>query len=317
MLHFHENIDRTVTIEMRPRGLPRGVILKAYQYVRAADPPLSYQIAHALLAQPDNSHVGFAAGVLLPSHLPHGEIDGLIGSAVLGHSLSRLGRRVSVFVEAPIVQVMEALVSVLGADSLRLVNASSVPDDDWDAMADELDVMIAVEKLGVNRKGQRHAITGTPFDSGYPYADHLVNRLNDGDKLTIGFGDGGNEIGFGAIFDFAREIVPHGRDCGCPCGDGIVTSTATRYLFPASVSNLGAYGVAAALALQMGRLEVLPDPEKEIPLLEAALDAGCVDGGTGRRLVAEDGIPGDTAVAVLRILSTIVQMAHQSFDRHF
>lgn len=316
MLNFHENLDRAVTIEMRPRGLHRGIILQAYQHVRGSGPPLTYQIARALLAQP-GSHVGFVAGIVLPPHLPHGEIDGLIGSAVLGQSLARLGYRVSILVEEPILQVMEALRHVLGADDLSLVNASRVADHEWDAVADELDALIAIEKLGINRKGQRHALTGTPFDSGYPYADHLVNRLNEQDKLTVGFGDGGNEIGFGAIFEFAREIVPGGRDCGCPCGDGIITTTATRYLFPAASSNIGAYGLASALALQTGQLERLPDPDKEIPLLEAALTAGCIDGGTGRALVAEDGIPGETVVGLLRILNTIVRLAYQDFDRAF
>ncbi|MCZ6553520.1 MAG: DUF4392 domain-containing protein [SAR324 cluster bacterium] len=316
MLHFHENIDRAVTIEMRPRGVPRGVNLQAYHYVRATGPPLSHQIAHALLAQP-GSHIGFLTGMVFPPHLPHGEIDGPIGSAVLGHSLSQLGHPVSILVEEPVLPVMEALVQVLGADRLRLINASAVDDGDWDAVADDLGVVIAIEKLGVNRKGQRHLITGTPFDPGYPYADHVVNRLNDQRKLTIGFGDGGNEVGFGAIFDFARAIVPHGRECGCPCEDGTITSTATRYLFPAASSNLGAYGVAAALALQTGRFELLPDPENEMPLLEAALEAGAIDGGTGRRIAAEDGIPGETAVGVLRVLNTIVRMGHQDFERAF
>jgi hypothetical protein len=316
MLCFHENIDRAVTVEMRPQGIARGIILQVYQQVRAAGLPLSYQVAQALLAQPVG-HVGFLAGLVFPPHLPNGEIDGPVGSVVLGHSLSMLGHRVTVFVEEPIVPVMEALTGVLGLDQIQIVDAWSVADNEWDKIADDLDALIAVEKLGVNRKGQRHAITGVPFDSGYPYADHLVKRLNAQNKLTIGFGDGGNEIGFGSVFDLARQIVPHGRDCGCPCGDGIITSTATRFLFPASTSNFGAYGVAAALALQTRCLEILPRPEDEIPLLEAALDAGCLDGGSGRRIAAEDGIPAETAVAVLRILETIVGKSQETFDRAF
>ena len=76
-------------------------------------------------------------------------------------------------------------------------------------------------------------------------------------------------------------------------------------------------GVAAALALQTGRFELLPDPENEMPLLEAALKGGAIDGGTGRRIAAEDGIPGETAVGVLRILNTIVRMGNQDFERAF
>ncbi len=314
VIQFHESIDRTVTIEMRPHGLPRGVMLQAYHYVRGAGPPLSYQIAQAILSRP-GSHIGFVTGVVFPPYLPHGEIDGLLGSAVLAHCLSQHGHRTTIFVEEPILPVMEALLGVLASDRPRLINASTVAHDEWDALADDLDALVAIEKLGVNRKGQRHAITGTPVDSEYAYADHLTGRLNEHGKLTIGFGDGGNEIGFGAIFDFAREIVPHGRECGCPCGDGIVTSTATRYLFPVAVSNFGAYGVAAALALETQRLETLPDPEQEIPLLKAAVNAGCVDGGTLTSQIAEDGVPGDTAVAILRILTTIVEKARQSFER--
>lgn len=316
MYRFHENIDRTVTIEVSAQWIGRGVVLQSYQHIRADGPPLSYQIARALLDLP-GSRVGFVTGLPLPPYFPHGEIDGLVGSVVLGNSLSLLGYQVQVYVEAAILPVMEALLAVLGAAGVELVNASSIADSAWDDVGDTLDALVAVEKLGVNRAGQRHLITGTPFDIGYPWADHLTERLNRGGQLTVGFADGGNEIGFGAMFDLARTIIPNGSVCGCPCGDGIVAATPTRYLFPAATSNFGAYAVAAALALQSSQLELLPDPHKLVPLLSAALDAGCLDGGTGKKVLAEDGIPANAAEGVLHLLNAIVRMAFQTFDRGF
>jgi D-glutamate cyclase len=316
MYQFHENLDRAVTIEISPQGLARGIILKSYEHVRAGGTPLSYQIARALLDQP-GSRVGFVTGLPLPPYLPHGEIDGLVGSAVLGHSLSLLDYPIRIITEESILPVMEGLLGILGTTGAELVNASEVVDSGWGAVAETLDVLIAVEKLGINRKGQRHLITGTPFEVGYAWADDLTRQMNARGRLTIGFADGGNEIGFGAIFDYARSIIPNGSDCGCPCGDGIVAATPTRYLFPAATSNFGAYGVAAALALQSGQLQLLPDPAKLVLLLQAALDAGCIDGGTGKSVLAEDGIPVDAAVGVLHLLDAIVRTSFQMFDRGF
>ena len=50
---------------------------------------------------------------------------------------------------------------------------------------------------------------------------------------TTGIGDGGNELGMGAVNDAVRRCIPLGELIGC--------ATSTSFLVPAGVSNWGGY----------------------------------------------------------------------------
>lgn len=103
--------------------------------------------------------------------------------------------------------------------------------------------IISVENLGKNSKGEYHSVTGVNVT---PYAakvDILFEKANSENIFTLGIGDGGNEIGFGTIYEAARQIVPNGITCKCPCQGGIVPTTAATALVAATTSNWGAYGV--------------------------------------------------------------------------
>jgi len=144
-----------------------------------------------------------------------------------------------------------------------------------------------------------------------------VTRMNAEGKLTIGIGDGGNEIGFGKIYEGAREVVDYGKRCRCPCHEGIVTITPTRHLYPVSVSNWGAYALAASLAAMTGEFTLLHTPDKELQLLEIASRVDCRDGATGQARNWVDGIPGETSAAIVQILKTLAERVHETADRAF
>jgi len=189
--------------------------------------------------------------------------------------------------------------------------------DETRASADDYLAAITVEKLGRNRRGVFHTIFGAPLDDQQPVGDELIEAMTRAGKLTIGIGDGGNEIGFGAIFDDAREVVPRGAECGCPCGDGIVTSTATGIVYPASVSNFGAYAIVTALGILEERPLLLPSGERIAAGVEAAVTNGCLDGGTfepGR--LADDGIPLEGVKAYVTLLRTIGAQHFRTTPRH-
>ncbi len=314
---FFENIDRLITVELRMQWMPnKGVARKLYVKARG-EQPLTQEIAEAILGQP-RGQVGIVTGIV-DQHLPNGEIDGPVGGAVLGRALSRVGHTVSIFVEEPIIQVVRAVCEALEWSDYRVVNTSRLKNDEaLDREADLIDVAVAVEKLGVNEKGVRHSVQGTPLPATEePSPDRMIERLNALGKVTIGIGDGGNEIGCGKLYDYARQVVPYGADCGCPCHGGIVTPTSTKYLLPAAVSNWGAYGIVTALGLISGRDDVLLRPEEELTILEAAVEAGCVDGGTGFREPAQDGVPAQASAALVSVLDAIVSQSKRTFVRPF
>jgi hypothetical protein len=298
-----ENLDRAATIEMRTIGFPAGIVRHLYAAARG-ELPITYEIARALHACA-GARVAIFTGIVADP-LPVGEVDGPIGAAVLAQTLAVVGVGSHVVVPEEMAGVMDAVQQALRADlDIRHVAA---PGSEYAAV-------VAIEKLGRNAMGTTHTVLGTPVVQGFE-ADDLVEEFNRDGRPTIGIGDGGNEVGFGAIRETALERVPRGRDCGCPCGGGIVTATATQLLFPASVSNFGAYAVANALAALAGRPALAPYPDAVASAIEAAVRAGCLDGGTFTpHVLADDGVPLDGVKNVVGVMRTIVLQSFRTSPR--
>jgi D-glutamate cyclase len=300
-----ENLDRLLNVEMRPQGLPVGVIRRLYQEARRNGPPLVWQAAEALRKR--GQRVACVTGCVF-THLPRGEVDGPIGAAVLAQSLVRLGRRADVIVPMAMVPIVESVRAVLQSD-FGIVT-------DEKALTGDYDSAITVERLGRNRKGRTHSIFGAPLEQ-EPTADEFIESLNKAGRLTIGIGDGGNEIGFGALYDFAREVVPNGSACGCPCGDGLVTSTATEIIVPCNVSDFGAYAITAALGVLEGLPLLLPSAETVAKSIEAAVALGCLEGGSflpGE--MGDDGIPIAGVMAMVTLMRTVATQHFRATPRH-
>jgi hypothetical protein len=104
--------------------------------------------------------------------------------------------------------------------------------------------------------------------------------------MTIGIGDGGNEIGMGKIpWDTIRRNIPNGGKIAC--------RVATDHLIVAGVSNWGAFALAAGVALCLGRSlpAELFDPVRERELLEVMVkDGELVDAGTLQPTAMVDGL---------------------------
>lgn len=302
-----ENVDRLSQVEMRPQGLPVGIIGRLYAIARGDGEPLALRAA-AALHEPSVQRVACVTGIA-GGPLPRGEVDGPIGAAALANALVEIGKSAHVVVPEAMVHVTEAVRRAMGGD-FGVVRESETGPDDYDAA-------VTVEKLGRNRRGVFHTIFGAPLDDQAPTGDEFIEELNRAGKLTIGIGDGGNEIGFGALFEQAREVVPHGSDCGCPCHDGIVTSTSTRIAYPASVSNFGAYAITTALGVLDEKPLLLASPARIAAAVEAAVTNGCLDGGTfepGR--LADDGIPIEGVMAYVTLLRTVAAQHFRSTPRH-
>lgn len=302
-----ESIDRLSQVEMRTQGLPTGIIGRLYAIARGDGPPIALRAAEAL--RPAGvARLACVTGIA-GGPLPVGEVDGPIGAAALANGFRELGRQADVVVPPAMVHVAEAVRRAMRAD-FGVVSEMEVSADDYDAA-------VAVEKLGRNRRGVWHSIFGAPIEDQKPFGDELIEAMGRAGKVTIGIGDGGNEIGFGAIFDQAREVVPRGADCGCPCGDGIVTSTATGIAYPASVSNFGAYAITTALGVLEERPLLLASADRIGAAVEAAVTNGCLDGGTFEPgMLADDGIPLPGVLAYVTLLRTIAVQHFRTTPRH-
>ena len=273
-------------------------------------------------------------GAGTPPWLPNGETDGPPGAAVLARALDvGLGVKPVLVAEErclpAVVAAAEGVgLAVLPSDLFAVrggcatAERMAVGTTAGPAAARELfarhrpNAVIFVEKGAPNAKGVFHTITGTGRSREImASADELATEATAQGVLTIGIGDGGNEIGFGMICDAVADIQPAGRVCRCGCG--IAAATSTNILLVAAISNWGAYGLAAALACLLGRRAVLHDAEAERRMLERTVAAGAADGVLARLVPAVDGTSAAAQQAIVTLLGNLVENALQPLERPF
>ncbi|MDF1590109.1 MAG: DUF4392 domain-containing protein [Desulfobacterales bacterium] len=169
--------------------------------------------------------------------------------------------------------------------------------------------VIAIEKGGMNEKGVIHNSRGVDTTADMAKVDMLMEAAAAKNILTIGIGDGGNEIGMGTIGEVIRKHIPYGAKCQCPCGGGLAPATVTDAVVPATVSNWGAYGILAALAVLSKSSAILHDPRVEARILRMGADAGLIDGMTGFCIPGADGMEDGMHMAMITLLSGVVEAA--------
>lgn len=161
-------------------------------------------------------------------------------------------------------------------------------------------VAIYIERSGPASDGKRYTMRGRDisdqFDSGFDTGHHWG-------RITIGIGDGGNEIGMGKI---PHETIVK----NIPNGDLIHCRVPTDHLIVAGVSNWGAYALAAGVFVLKG---VTPpadlfDPDREREILEVMVREGpLVDGVTGQQTATVDGLTWDEYVKPLVRIGEILK----------
>ncbi|PLS16047.1 hypothetical protein CVD28_18530 [Bacillus sp. M6-12] len=306
-----ENLDRMVTTEIRSQYLPRGVVASLYDAVRQDhNEPITYQIASALKEKLDGKEeckIGIFTGVWHPEYFPNGENDGPIGCVALGKALHLGGAEVIYCVEKEVAPIMEELCKHLQIPA-NIFSLSRTDVAHNEKLAEILDCGIFIEKLGSAQDGNHHFATGGTRPGQDAPLESMLTKMRDNNKLTIGVGDNGNEIGFGKIHDETKKVVPFNEK---------VTVMATDYLLPSSVSNIGAYGITAALALVMENLEMLHNPDDEVELIKICAALDCRDGGFGKAHNFVDGISDKSVASVVEIIKEIVSLYYTQEKRGF
>lgn len=325
-----ESVDRLITVDLPFRAVAR----KLYEDARQKkDAPLTLLAAEIL-----KDSVGRQQTVLIATGWPDrphispqiAETDGPPGAVSLGMALHRCNQAVPIFlIEEQLVEAMQIVAAAAGfkvlspdqarsaAGSRAPLHAAAVqpfPTDVEEArevseiLLDGLapQAVVVIEKGGMNDKGVIHTSRGDDTTAHMAKVDCLVQLASKRSVPTIGIGDGGNEIGMGVIADELRTWLPYGKQCGCGCGSGIVPVTRTDLLVPAAVSNWGAYGIAAMLALISGNPDVMHAPGMEQRILEACIRAGFIDGGSGYVSGGADALSMEIHVSIAALLRELV-----------
>jgi len=282
----------------------RARALQAAARRRTSEAPLSSTIVDALLTH-RGRRVALFTGFVVPESYPGGENDGPLGTVALARALKRTGFDVAVYADPQVLDHTTWLAAEIGAD----VRVAPIPEFASAGFADAFDVGIAIEKPGENSVGHLHAWSGRRIEEGSISIDGLFGRLSAGGKPTVAIGDRGNEIGFGAIYDEVLSLVHEARRCTCGCGGGTAAVTPADHLYPAAVSNWGAYGLCAGLALATGDRSLALRPEEEERLLNVAAVRGCRDGLLKTVAFGVDGISGSVSIRIVDALEELVGRA--------
>ncbi len=302
-----ENIDRLLTIDITGRG----VIGELYQSARSkqGDLPLTYLAAQGLI---DRVHKGdrvvIATGMVIqPWRCP--EQDGPIGMATLARALVLgIGAKPVIVTEPSFVPVMEKCLQAAGLNICALERLEELPTaaavvgfpvDIAEAqtvsqqLLDRHDpkALISIERAGANEFGEYHGAMGKSLTAWSAKIDVLFEQAKARGALTIGIGDGGNELGCGLIRETVIAQVPLAAKCKCPCGGSIVPRFIPDILVIACISNWGAYGIEALLSAIVGDPIVLHSAQTEERVEGAAAFAGANNDGPGLLDPGADAVP--------------------------
>jgi hypothetical protein len=261
-----------------------------------------WRAVSALAASPA-ARIGLMTGFYVPlATPPAAETDGPVGAALLARGLAAVGFDCRLLTDDPCRSACEVALHAAGLNevvevvSVRLGPASVAAVSHDAAAARSLrhgisleaaiehwreagvDWAIAIERCGRSAGGPPRNMRGEDISA---HAAPLDELFRAGPWRTMAIGDGGNEIGMGAL---PRAVVARAVDYG----ELIACVTPADHLVTAGVSHWGAYALLAGLAVirpdwrdpLLGCL----DPEIEQRILETTVrDGPAVDGVTLRQ----------------------------------
>ncbi|HZZ81301.1 MAG TPA: glutamate cyclase domain-containing protein [Gemmataceae bacterium] len=252
---------------------------------------------------------------------PAGETDGPLGAVHLARALTPLGIRVVLITDD---FCERALNAGLGECGLRKqvpvvvlptpVQAKTMSAAQYRQFVTErvppLTHLLAIERVGpshgcdaipVEHRDRCHTMRGLDITD-LMSPSHLLFESAPGDLITIGIGDGGNEIGMGKI---PRDVIER----NIARGGLIACRIPTDHLIVCGVSNWGAYALAAGVHGLRGKPldPVLCDPALELQILEVMVEEGeLVDGVLGKPSATVDGLTWQDYAGVLERIGQLV-----------
>ncbi len=241
--------------------------------------------------------VGVITGFYVPRGTPPAaETDGPVGATLLLAGLARVGIPGRLATDTPCAPACEAALRGAGMAPILDVVPLGEPLDrliaEWRASG--VSHALSIERCGKAADGRPRNLVGLDIGAHTAPLDDLFLA---GPWDTLAIGDGGNEIGMGAL---PRGLVA----ADIANGETIACATPARHLVVAGVSNWGAYALLAALAVlrpdwRETLLAVL-DPKLDRQILEAMVQDGpAVDGISRVQAMTVDNLPLETHHAKL------------------
>jgi hypothetical protein len=297
--------------------------------------PADFEVACRSIAESANARLAIVTGFYIPHGTPPaGETDGPLGALFLARALTPLGIGIILATDpfgAPALDAGLEACGLSGKVTVRWLAGERDPGYlDYRECLDtggSLSHLVALERVGPSHTPESlraqpgtshealarflrevspdqydrcHSMRGRDITALMRPAHKLFEdpRSWSRDLVTIGIGDGGNEIGMGKMpWDVLRRNIPGGGLVAC--------RVPADHLIVCGVSNWGAYGLAAGVRLLRGAKPErgLFDVERERELLRVMVEQGpLVDGVTGRQTASVDGLDFERYAEPLRRL---------------
>ncbi len=223
--------------------------------------------------------VGLVTGFYVPrGETPAAETDGPVGTALLAMALGTCGIRVRIATDRPCVDVVRAAAAGIEVDEVSDIGPAV---EKWRRA--DVDCALAIERCGKSADGKPRNMRGADVSE---WTLPLDDLFTGGSWKKLAVGDGGNEIGMGKL---SRRLI----GSAVPNGEAIASVTSCEHLVVAGVSNWGAYGLMAALAVVRpewrDRIALFLTAERDLAVTKAVVAAGAVDGVTAKREATVDG----------------------------
>ena len=265
--------------------------------------------ASALLSA-RSGRVGLITGFYVPQGTPPAaETDGPLGAALLAKALGAVGIPCRLATDEPCRGACAAALVGAGARDVAIdiiaLGAPLAPlIETWRRAG--ITHAISIERCGRSADGAPRNMRGQDIGS---YTAPLDDLFVAGPWETIAVGDGGNEIGMGAI---SRSLIARHVDHG----ETIACVTPAQHLIVAGVSNWGAYALIGALAAlrEDWRRTLLAclDETLDRRVLTAMIEQGpAVDGVSRQATLTVDNLDIATHHRVLRKIRILVEQGHE------
>ena len=214
------------------------------------------------------------------------ETDGPLGAAAIALASLQTKKPISVICDRHTRTLVTACLKELGGDGA----ASAVRFHVYESgpathvaqrrqeIADSLTqggrqpLLVAIETTGRTEQGVSRSMRGIDITSFNSDFDGLARQLGARGLKLLAIGDGGNELGMGAVTG-----VPLATN-GLP----MQAQVEADYVVKATVSNWGGYFLYAVLKSISGQTHDIPTPEQHDNAVGAMLKLGAVDGFTLR-----------------------------------
>lgn len=274
-------VEMLVLADLGNRGFPR--FYEKGLYRRAAESLLSAQSVWLTS--------GFwilSAGAI--------ETDGPPGTAILAGALEQLGIPVRILTDRHSVNVFRDVCAQINfkgeITDIASLTANSLSSVDYPSH------FVALERPGKSVDGDYYNFRGISISEFTDDADSLFEAAERAGSVTIGIGDGGNELGMGNYRERVEKELVYDRPFAAAVG--------SSYPLCAGVSNWGGYALAGILSVLSGK-DLMPHSSIIDVLLDRCVKNGCVDGVSGKPESSVDGLRYNTDAVIFDMIRSVVR----------